>query len=138
MNAQTFVMLDNYRDKLTDFIKSTKVKNGDTVDLTIEQFVNQKLPEIISLAQTVMADGRLDFFELVRIVTFTSTAVRDSLDIYTKANITEKLAVVREIIQFLVNELYAGESSLKDYVLDDKNLDGLINLVYKLLVKFRR
>lgn len=73
MNAQTFAMLDNYRDKLTEFIKATNVRSGPAVDLTIDQFVNQKLPEIISLAQTVMADGRLDFFELVRIVTFTST-----------------------------------------------------------------
>lgn len=135
MNPQTYVILDKVADKLITYIKGTKVQANSEV--TIDLFVQQRLPEIISLAQTVLADGRITFTELTRIVTFTSTTVRDSLDIYTKANQAEKLGVVREIIQFLVSELYKGDSKIKSFILDDKNLDGLINLVYQISVKWR-
>lgn len=136
MNTETFVLLEKFKSPITELIESTKTQANSEV--VIDQFINTKLPEIISLAQTVMADGRLDFFELVRVVTFTSRTLQDSLDIYTQANVTEKLTIAREIIQFLIKELIAGDNFVKDYALNDKNLDGLINLVYGLIVKFRR
>lgn len=135
MNPQTYVLLERLKDRITTYIKGTKVEPGS--EIKIDVFVSQRLPQIIALGQTVLADGRITMSELVRIVTFASEVVRDGLDIYSKANQTEKLGVVREIIQFIVSELYKGNSFIKSYILDDKNLDGLINLVYQITVKWR-
>lgn len=135
MNPQTYVLLESFKDKITTYIKSTKVEPGS--EIKIDVFVNQRLPQVISLGQTVLADGRITMSELIRIVTFTSETVRDGLNIYSKANQPEKLGVVREVIQFLVSELYKGNSAIKTYILNDKNLDGLITLVYQLTVKWR-
>lgn len=135
MNAETFTLFEELKPKIQTTIESTTTRNGEDVEVIIDQFVNKTLLEVIALGQVVMADGRIQFTELVRLVTFTSRAVAEGLDIYTKTNNTEKLKVVREIIQVIVEKLFAGQSALKDFILDNKNLDGLINIVYRLLVK---
>lgn len=135
LNIETFTYVDKFKDTLRDVITSVPTtKNADPI---IDAFVNQKLLQIVALAQTVMADGRLDFTELARVVRFTSELVRDSLQVYDKSNKTHLLIVVREIIQFLVEQLYRGPGWVKTFVLNDGNLDGFINIIYALLVKGR-
>lgn len=135
MNTETFTLLEELKPQIQKTINATNTRAGDDVDILIDRFVNGTLLEIIALGQVVLADGKIRFDELIRLVTFTSRSVATGLDIYTKTNNTEKLKVVREIIQLVVSKLFAGPSGLKDFVLNDKNLDGVINIVYKLLVK---
>lgn len=135
LNLQTFTYVDKFKDRLTQIIKSVPTQDGS--DAVIDKFVNERFVQIVALAQTVMADGRLDFTELVRVVKFTSETVRDFLQVYDKDNKPQLLIVVREIIQFLTEQLYRGPGWLKDFVLNDGNLGGLINIIYALLVKGR-
>ena len=134
MNAQTFALVDNFKGKLTDYLKSTKTEKGEGTDIAIEVFVSSKLPEIVSLAQAVLLDGKVSLSEVITIIKFTSELVRDSLDVYSDSNITEKLGVVRIIVQFLVSTLLPS-SKVLNYLLDDAALNVLINFVYKFLVK---
>lgn len=136
LNDRTFILADKLRDSLRDIILGTKVQSGS--EQPVEVFLNERLPQIVALAQSVLADGRINFIELYEIVRFVSTNVRDGLDIYAKTNTEDKLIVVREIIQFLVKELLPRDSAVKRFILDDANLGGVITLVYQLAVKLRR
>ena len=133
MNDQTFILADAFRTKLQDVISGTKTQKG--TDVQVELFLNERLPEIIALVQTVMADGRLNISELVTVVTFTVRAVKDGLDIYSEANQEEKTVIVREILQFVIGKLWAGDSALEKFLLGDALLDSVIKLVYHLAVK---
>jgi len=136
LNAQTFDILEGFKDKLKEVIGETKTEK-DTA-LQVEIFTSQQLPMIVATAQAALRDGRLDFMEVFALVRFVSTAIRDGLDIYNRDNDTEKLTVAREIIQYLVKELVPGDNLVKRVVLDDKVLDGFITTVYQLAVKVRR
>jgi hypothetical protein len=137
MNEQTFVLVDQLRDKLVDTIKGTKTIAGEDTQIKIDVFVRSKLPEIVSLGQSVLADGKISLSEIITIIRFTSELVKSSLDIYSDANITEKLGIVRVIIQFLVSKLLPA-SPVISYLLNDEALEVLINFVYKFLVKDRK
>lgn len=127
------LLADKFRDELTSFITKTKVEKGSEV--AIEQFVTQTLIEVTALATTVFADGRLTFSELTQVVSFVSGKVRDSLDIYSDANQTEKLKVVAVIVRFLLKQFVTVKNPVVDFVTKDGVLETFIDLVYKLLVK---
>lgn len=130
MDAHTFEIMDKVLPKISEAVKATKIQKGSETEVDI--YLNAILPQIIGLYQTVFADKKVNITELIRVITAVSRLVVN-LDVYSDKS--EKVKVIREIMQTLSDEVSSQTPGLKDDIFTAKNLDGLIHIVYHLGVK---
>ncbi len=125
-------LAQDFEKQFYDAVEQTTPVEGSKG--VIDQFFNEKIPEIIALAERLSADG-FTFGEIVTLITYVSRSLKTNFDVFTQENIGNKLIIAREIIQFVVRKFYAGHSKIVDALTSDTLLDVLITLIYRLNVK---
>lgn len=131
MNDQIIKVTDDLYNKFEPEI--SKVAD-EGKELNVNRLLTERMFDIVRLAQTSLSDGKLTLPELLRLVAAVSTAFADA-ELFESGKKEQNLKLVREVMQELVETFVTDPTGVADILMQAKNLDAIITVVYHLQVK---